>query len=301
MSKILITGGSGLLGKRISQLLVKEGHQVVWLGRVQGEWQGIKKFKWDPETSYIDKEAFDGVEHIIHLAGAGIADKAWTKSYKEELLKSRVKSSALLYRCVHENRFPIKSIVGASAIGYYGYSNSDKVFTEEDKPDASFLSELCVKWENSYTPFSEAGIRVAIIRIGIVLSKDGGFYAKLAPLYKLGLGSVFTKKTNYLSWIHIKDVSALFVFCLKNKNCQGVFNAVSSESTLITDFSRQFAASLNKPLFMPVLPEFFARLIMGERSVMLTKGVRVSNEKIKTLGFEFEFDTAQKALEDLKH
>ena len=301
MSKILITGGSGLLGKRISQLLVKEGHQVVWLGRVQGEWQGIKKFKWDPETSYIEKEAFDGVEHIIHLAGAGIADKAWTKSYKEELLKSRVKSSALLYRCVHENRFPIKSIVGASAIGYYGYSNSDKVFTEEDKPDASFLSELCVKWENSYTPFSEAGIRVAIIRIGIVLSKDGGFYAKLAPLYKLGLGSVFTKKTNYLSWIHIRDLSALFDFCLKNKNCQGVFNAVSSESTLITDFSRQFAASLNKPLFMPVLPEFFARLIMGERSVMLTKGVRVSNEKIKTLGFEFEFDTAQKALEDLKH
>ena len=301
MSKILITGGSGLLGKRISQLLVKEGHQVVWLGRVQGEWQGIKKFKWDPETSYIEKEAFDGVEHIIHLAGAGIADKAWTKSYKEELLNSRVKSSALLYRCVHENRFPIKSIVGASAIGYYGYSNSDKVFTEEDKPDASFLSELCVKWENSYTPFSEAGIRVAIIRIGIVLSKDGGFYAKLAPLYKLGLGSVFTKKTNYLSWIHIRDLSALFDFCLKNKNCQGVFNAVSSESTLITDFSRQFASSLNKPLFMPVLPEFFARLIMGERSVMLTKGVRVSNEKIKMLGFEFEFDTVEKALEDLKH
>ena len=300
MSKILISGGSGLVGKSISQLLLKQGHQVVWLGRVQGEWQGIKKFKWDPETSYIEKEAFEGVEHIIHLAGAGIADKVWTKSYKEELLSSRIKSSALLYRCVKENKFPIKTIIGASAIGYYGYSNSDKVFTEEDKPDTSFLSELSVKWENSYTPFSEAGIRVAIVRIGIVLSKDGGFYAKLAPLYKLGLGSVFTKKTNYLSWIHIKDVSALFVFCLKNKNCQGVFNAVSSESTLITDFSRQFAASLNKPLFMPVLPEFFARLIMGERSVMLTKGVRVSNEKIKALGFEFEFDTVEKALEDIK-
>lgn len=299
MAKILITGGSGLLGKSISQLLVKEGHQVVWLGRVKGEWQGIKKFKWDPETAYIEKEAFEGVEHIIHLAGAGIADKAWTKSYKKELLSSRVKSIALLYRCVRENKFPIKSIIGASAIGYYGYSNSDKMFKEEDIPNASFLSALCVDWENSYIPFSEAGLKLVVLRIGIVLSKEGGFYAKLAPLYKLGLGTTFTRKTNYISWIHLKDLSALVSYCITNQNCQGVFNAVSSEPVLVNDFSRQFAKSLNKPLFMPVLPEFFARLVMGERSVMLTKGVRVSNEKIKTLGFEFEFDTVKKALENL--
>ncbi len=300
MAKILITGGSGLLGKTISKLLLKKGYEVNWLSRKPGEWQGIKKYIWNLEESVIDLKAFEGVDTLIHLAGTGIVDKRWTESYKRDLLNSRVKSSELLFDTIQKNKFPIKTFIGASAIGYYGLSESPKLYIETDEAAKDYLAELTKNWENSYLPFKQSGIRTAVLRIGIVLSKEGGFYAKMAPVYKLGIGTSFGKGNYYLSWIHLKDLCSLILYAIENENCKGVYNAVASNPIRYSEFSKQLAISLNRPLIFPHLPEILIKSILGERAVMLTKGVKVSNAKIKNQGFKFEFDELNTALTELK-
>ncbi len=299
MAKILITGGSGLLGKTISEILLKAGHQVAWLSRESGNYKGIQKYKWDLSKNYIDEKAFEGVESIIHLAGAPIADKRWTDAYKKDIIDSRVKSSELIFSYISKNNYPIKTFIGGSAMGYYGSFISEKIFTEEDEPGNDFLAETCMRWEKSYAPIIEKGIRTAIIRIGVVLSKYEGAYAKMAPPFKLGFGAAVASGNQNFAWIHISDIARLFVHALDDQNINGIYNGVSSESINNKEFSRQLAKSFNKPFFMPNVPAFLLKLAMGEGSIMVTGGVKISNKKIKDSGFKFEFERAQEALRSL--
>ncbi|MDP1800601.1 MAG: TIGR01777 family oxidoreductase [Bacteroidota bacterium] len=299
MSKILITGGSGLVGKTVSELLLKKGHTVVWLSREAGNYNGITKFKWDISKDYIDEKAFEGVESIIHLAGTPIADKRWTHEYKKQIIDSRVKSSELLFNCISKNKFPIHTLVGSSAMGYYGAMQSEKLFLETDNAGTDFLAETCVLWEKSYEPFINSEIRTSIIRTGIVLSKQSGAYAKMAPVFKLGFGAAIASGKQYFPWIHIHDIAAIFVHALSDQKVSGIYNGVASELITNKEFSKQLAKSFNKPFFLPNVPAFILKIVMGEGSVMVTQGLKISNQKIKDTGFKFKFESVETALQSL--
>jgi len=301
MAKILITGGSGLVGKAISELLLKQGHEPRWLGRESGSWHEIQKFKWDISKNYIDEKSFEGVESIVHLAGAGIIDKCWADSYKKEIIDSRVKSSQLLFETISKNNFKIKTLIGASAVGYYGSVQSEHSYEENDAPGKDFLAETCSAWEKSYSPFINSGIRTVVIRTGIALSEKGGAYAKMLPPFKIGLGAAIGNGKQYFPWIHIKDLAGIFIYGLLHPSLNGPYNASSSEPISNKEFSKQLAKSLKRPFFLPNIPEFALKLVLGERAMTVTTGLKISNKKIKKEGFVFEFDDLGKALEDLSN
>lgn len=299
MAKILISGGSGLLGRAISKIIVAAKHEVVWLSRTEGESNGIKKYKWDLSKNYINEKAFQGIDSIIHLAGSGIADKRWTKSYKQEIIDSRTKSLHLIFDTLSKLNIHLDSFIGGSAIGYYGAIQSDQIITETDFSGTDFLAESCVLWEKSYLPFINSDVRTVIIRTGIVLSKNGGAYPKMAYPFKLGLGAGIASGNQFFPWIHIDDIANMFVFALLDKNLHGTFNGVSSEFITNSKFSKLLAASFHKPFFLPNIPAFALHLFMGEGAVMVTEGLKISNQKIKEAGFKFKFETAQQALSQL--
>lgn len=298
MAKILITGGSGLVGRAISELLLKNNQEVNWLSRESGEWNGIKKYKWNIESGEIDIKAFDDVETVIHLAGSGIADKKWTDQYKQEIIDSRVKSSDLLYKTIEKNGLPIKYLIGSSAIGYYGARTSEHLYTEIDAPYHDFLSKSCIEWEKSYDPFIKTGIKTSIIRIGIVLSQEGGAYAKMILPFKFGLGSSLASGKQYFPWIHIDDIAGIFNHIL-NTHYEGIYNAVASDLVNSEQFSKQLAKSLHRPFFMPKIPSFVLKMALGESAAMITEGVKVSNRKIIDAGYKFKFENLSNALRDL--
>ncbi|HOZ86296.1 MAG TPA: TIGR01777 family oxidoreductase [Bacteroidia bacterium] len=299
MAKILITGGSGLLGKAISDLLIKKNHQPAWLSR-SGDGSGpVKKYKWDPEKQYIDEKAFENTEYVVHLAGAGIADKRWTRKYKNEILASRVNTSALLNAYITKNGYGIKTLVGGSAIGYYGARQSENVIHENDHAGNDFLAQTCALWEKSYQPFTRIGIRTPIIRTGVVLSNNGGAYQKLSPVFRTGFGAAIADGRQYFPWIHINDIAAMFVFALFNENMNGVYNGVSSELIDNKTFSEKLAQSFNKRLILPNIPSAALHLILGKRALMLTEGLKISNHKIKVAGFDFQYENVENALQEL--
>lgn len=296
MAKILITGGTGLVGKHLTQSLLKLGHEVVWLSRNAKANSIAKVYEWQPQNRYIDEKAFDGVEYIVHLAGEGIADKNWSDKRITELKESRINTAALLSTYILKLNIPLKAFVGASAIGYYGAITSNKLFTEEDQSATDILGTICKEWELSYEPIKRSNIPLSIIRIGLVLAKDGGMYKKLRPIFNSGLGSAIGNGKQYMPWIHIDDLVEIFISALFEKIPSGTYNAVSSEHITNDDFSKQFANSLNKPFFMPRVPSFLLRLIFGKMSIILLEGSRVSNKKLLDAGFHFKHQHLRDAL-----
>ncbi len=299
MTKVLITGGSGLLGRAISDILLKNNDEVVWLSREEGQYNSIKKYKWDVNAEFIDERAFENVEHIIHLAGAGIADKKWTNAYKKEIINSRIKSSELILNYIKKLNLPIKTLVGASAVGFYGARRSEQLINETEKPYSDFLAQTCVAWEDSYKPFKELGIRTPIIRIGVILSKHGGAYKKMLPPFKYNLGCSIGSGKQYLPWIHVNDVANIFIFALKNNSLKETYNAAANELVTMNEFAKQLAKSINKFIFLPNVPTFILKLVLGESHLMVTEGLKISNQKIKDAGFKFEFEKLSNALKQL--
>jgi uncharacterized protein (TIGR01777 family) len=279
--------------------LIKNKHEPVWLGREEGNFNGIKKFRWDPAQHYTDEKAFEGVEIVIHLAGAAITDKRWTAKYKKEIIDSRVKSSALLFDYISKHNYPVRTLVGASAVGYYGARQSNKLFTENDGPGNDFLAECCTLWENSYKSFIASGMRTTIFRTGIVLSKNGGAYPTLSRPFKSGVGVALASGKQYLPWIHINDLAAMYVNAALNNTMNGVYNAVAPELVTNKQFSKQLAKSLHRPFFLPNVPKVLLQLALGESAIAITEGLKISSQKIKEAGFTFEFENLPQALDDL--
>ncbi|MDI1354546.1 MAG: TIGR01777 family oxidoreductase [bacterium] len=299
MAKILITGGSGLLGRAISRTLLELGHQPMWLSREAGQSGAILKFRWDPETNFIDPAALQGVEYVIHLAGAGIVDKAWSPGYRQEIVNSRVRSSQTLYEAITKQGISIKKLVGASAVGYYGSAESEHSYSEDDEAGTDFLASVCKEWESSYKVFAQSGIQTAIVRLGIVLGKDGGAYPKLARMAKLGLGTVLGKGTQYLPWVHLEDAAAIFVKLLFDETLSGTYNAVSSECQSNREFTHQLATSFKRKVLLPRIPAWVLRLVLGERAISLTHGLKINNGKLISSGYHFKFDNLPTCLADL--
>jgi len=296
MAIILISGGTGLVGKALTKRLLSEGHEVRVLSRNPQSSSQLKSFYWNLEKNEIDEKAFDGVEHIVHLAGSGIADKRWTDARKQDIIDSRVNSMKLITEVVKKKNIQLKSFVGASAIGIYGMTTSEKIFTETDKGANDFLTQSCGQWENSYQQIQALSNKNCIIRIGVVLSKDGGALKRLLPLFQFGLGSAVGSGKQYMPWIHIDDLVSVFYEALFNSNYSGIYNAVSPEETTNQSFSKQLAKSLSKPFFLPNVPAFALKLLFGEMANVLLEGSRVSNQKIINNGFHFQYTTLSEAL-----
>lgn len=300
MAKILITGGTGLIGKHLSSYLTGLGHKVVLLSRrPHAHISNCEVFEWNVETGFINEKAFDGVEHIIHLAGEGIADKRWTKLRKQAIIDSRIKSSALIASYVEKLNCKLKSFVGASAIGIYGAVTSDKIFEEADNSANDFLGTVCRLWESSYVPFQKMGINTNIVRLGNVLATDGGAYPKIAAPFNYGFGSALGTGKQFMPWIHINDLVRVLEAAIFLKLPGGIYNAVASEHITNFQFSKQLAKSLHKPFFMPKVPEFILKLMLGEMACIILNGSRVSNQKLIKQGFRFDFNQLSPALDDL--
>ena len=296
MEKVLITGGSGLIGRRLSFLLKSRGYEVRILSRSNNPKNNYKTFVWNVSEQYINDSAFEGLTHIIHLAGAGIADKRWSEKRKKEIIASRVASTNLLYNTVKRLKTPLNSFISASATGYYGAVTSETIFEEKDKPAKDFLGKVCSLWEDSIFQFNEIKIRTVALRTGIVLSKDGGALKKMKTPVITSLGN----GKQYMPWIHIDDLCELYIKAIEDQEFKGAFNAVSSEHISNLSFSKKISKIFNYPFLALGAPSLILQIVFGEMSTIILNGSRISANKIKQAGFKFKFENLEKALKNLR-
>ncbi len=299
MEKILITGATGLVGRHLTKMLIDNGYSVAWLGRKSNHTGRIQTWFWDIENKAIDEGAFDSVDYIIHLAGAGIGDKWWTAKRRKEIRNSRIRSSKLIYDEVMRKKRHVKAFISASAIGYYGSNTSEKIFTETDPPAGDFLGETCRLWEEAADRFQESGIRTVKIRTGVVLTSSGGALPKLALPVKLGFGSHLGNGYQYVPWIHIDDLCGIFIKALEDTTMTGPYNAVALEHTTNRQLMKTIAGVLHRPMWFPPIPAFVLHLLLGEMSSMLLYGSRVAADRISSAGYEFRYRTLDSTLTHL--
>jgi len=291
MATILITGGTGMVGKLLAEKLTDKKYTVRVLTRSPKK---ENEFAWDISNNFIDEDVFLNLDYIIHLAGAGIADKRWTPKRKQEIIDSRTKSTGLIFQKIKELDIQLKGVISASAVGYYGAITSNKKFTESDSPAKDFLGNVCHLWEKSVLDFEEIGIPTTIFRIGIVLSNKGGALEKM----KTPIITPIASGKQYLPWIHIDDLTNMFVYSIEKK-LKGMYNAVAPEEQTSYSFSKLLAKKTKK-LFLPIgVPTFLLKLIFGEMSIILTTGSRVSSKKIVENGFTFKYKNLEKSLDHL--
>ncbi|MFY0603496.1 MAG: TIGR01777 family oxidoreductase [Flavobacteriaceae bacterium] len=292
MTKVLISGGSGLIGKQLSFLLTTKNYAVNILSRNP---TNSNEYKWDIKQGYIDEKAFENIDYIIHLAGAGIADKRWTSERKQEIIDSRVMSTELLLLKVSELKIPLKGFISASGIGYYGAITSEHIFNESDTANNDFIGNVCQLWEDAALKFDLANIRTTILRTGIVLSKKGGALAKMKTPIISPIGSA----KQYLPWIHIDDICEMYLYSIENPKMKGIYNAVAPEHHTSSSFSKALAKALKRIYIGLPVPGFLLKLLFGELAIILLKGSRVSSKKISQHGYNFKFSKLKDALKDV--
>tara|TARA_R110001592_G_scaffold243783_1_gene504974 strand:- start:216804 stop:217709 length:906 start_codon:yes stop_codon:yes gene_type:complete len=296
---VLISGGSGLVGEAITQILLSKNFSVRHLSRnASRRPDGVDVFAWNPDKGTIDEAAFKDLDYIINLAGASIA-KRWTPQYKSEVLRSRVDGTRLLFNTVEKLGIPLKAFLSASAVGYYPNSLSE-TFSEDDAPGNDFLSLVCQKWEQEAVNFEQIGIKTFRLRIGIVLSTKGGALPQMALPIKYGFGAALGTGKQWMPWIHLEDLAQQFVHCIENDHLEGgVYNAVGPKSVTNKVLTQAIAKSLKSPLILPAVPAFALKLILGEMSETVLASNRCSNEKIHSSGFQYKFPLLEQALNDL--
>jgi uncharacterized protein len=299
MATILITGISGLVGTALTKHLQAKGHTIKGLSRKAGVVNGVSFYKWNVETNEIDENAFTAVDHIVHLAGAGIADKAWTEKRKQEIIESRTQSTKLISDTLQRLGIRLNSFVGASAIGAYGLKTSEHIYTENERETDDFFGKTCLLWEESYAPIIASGVRTVITRIGVVLSPLNGAYVKMKKPFVFGFGSALGTGKQYMPFIHIEDVVGSIEKALFDTQMQGTYNIVASEHVTNKAFSKALAQSIRKPFFLPSVPSFVLKLILGEMYQMITEGSRVNNAKLISSGYALKFPTLEPALKQL--
>jgi len=299
--KILITGGTGLIGSRLTELLLQQGHHISHLSRSPSKNEKIPTFKWDVTKQEIDKEALKDIDTIIHLAGAGIADEKWSKERKKVILESRTQSTQLLNTALKEHDHSVQTFISASAIGYYGYDSGGVVKKEDSSFGDDFLATVTKAWEAKADELSKDhdSIRAVKIRIGIVLSEKGGALAEMAKPVKFMAGAPLGSGEQYMSWIHIDDLCRIFVEAVENEKLEGIYNGVGPNPVTNKELTKQIAKSMGKPLFLPNVPPFVMKLMLGEMASMVLGGSRVSSEKIEKKGFKFAYSTMEEAVNDL--
>lgn len=301
MKTILITGGSGMIGRRLTELLMEKGYDVIWLSREKHIKAEIPRYKWNLLTGEIDKNALEEADVIVHLAGVGIAEGRWTEARKRMIVGSRVRSAHLILDKLKQMNTKIDAFISASAVGYYGSVTSDKVFTEkDDHAENDFLGQTCYKWEEQAKQFTtDMDIRSVSIRTGVVLSKDSELVKKAVLPTKWWLGAPLGKGSQFMNWIHIDDLCKIYIKAIEDETMAGAYNAVAPEDTTNAQFMKTVADLLHKPMFLPRVPEFVFKWFLGEASQIILEGSRVSSQKIQDAGYDFKYNTLRKALKKI--
>ena len=299
MKTILITGGTGLVGQHLQKLLLEKGYHVNILSTnpVKADLKTI--FYWEPKSNEIDINAFKNVDTIVHLAGANIAEGRWSADRKKLIVDSRTETSNLIFNTLKKTQHQVKTIVSSSATGYYGAITTEKKYQETDKSEPDFLGDTCLKWENSVDAFKQLSMRVVKLRTGIVLAKEGGIIKKLSFPIKCGLACALGSGNQYMPWIHIDDLCNMYLKAIEDEQLQGAYNAVAPTDVTNKIFTKAFANSIHRPFFMPAVPAFFLKLILGEMSAILLTGSKVSSRKISETGFTFKYADITKAFNNL--
>lgn len=296
---ILLTGGTGFIGKKLTKLLIENGFSVSILSRsVKPNSDGIIYYKWDVDHGIIDDQAILNADYVIHLAGENIGAKRWTRSRKKAILDSREQSTRLIYTCLKKNNKQLEAFISASGVGIYGAITDDVLCSETTPAATDFLGTVCQKWELACTPIANLGIRTVQIRTGLVLGKGDGVLQKLIPLFQLRLGSAIGSGKQFMPWIHIDDLCRIYLEAIINPDMQGPYNAAINDGTTNVIFSKSLATILGYSIWMPHVPAFLLRFVLGEMAQIILSGRRVASNKIESTGFKFEFVQLNLALKN---
>ena len=297
MKNILIAGGSGLIGQRLTFLLKEKKYNVAWLSRkiIPGQ----LCFKWNIEDGSVDNEAIDFADAVINLAGENIAGRRWNDQAKNKIVNSRIQSTNLLYEKFSKREKKLNAFISSSAVGYYGANTSEKIYKESDDAGTDFLANTCRLWEAAASRFEPAGIRTVIIRTGIVLSANGGMLPKMLIPFKYGLGTAFGTGRQYMPWIHLDDLCEMYISAMEKEKFSGAYNAVAPEHLTAEEFNRILAGTLHKPYFIPNIPSWLIKPVLGEMSSLLLEGSVVSAERIISEGFRFKYPDLHSALTEI--
>ncbi len=295
MKKVLLAGGSGMIGQRLTTLLQKAGYEVSWLSRKKTLPQQVSSFCWNPEKHEIDPTAFEGTFAIVSLAGSHIADGRWTEARKKNIVQSRILAAETLIKGLQSVPNQVQRFVSASAIGYYG-NRGDALLSENVIAGNGFLSSVCSAWEDAY---KKSPVTPITFRIGIVLSKTMGALPEMAAPLKFGICPVPGNGNQYISWIHLDDLCRMLLFAIENENVNGVYNAVAPTPAT----SRDFMFTLRK-IFAPnavavPVPGFMLQLILGEKTALILDSTRASASEIMKAGFTFTFPDLTNALKNI--
>ncbi len=297
MANILVTGGSGLIGNALTRALRPEGHSVRWLSRTSGMTDGVQRFAWDIDRGTVDPAALNGVDHIIHLSGAGIADKRWTEARMRELHASRGGAARLLLKVATENGTQPKSFISASGIGYYGAVTTDHVFAESDPAGTDAIARLTKDWEEAADEWNPT-CRVVKMRTPMVLAREGGALKRLSVPFRFGLGAALGSGKQWMPWVHVDDLVTAYMRAVTDEGMHGAYNVVGAEQPTNTDFMRAVAKALDRPFFLPNVPAFALRSVLGEMSTILLEGSRASNARLLSTGLDLNFANLGMALAD---
>ena len=301
MKTILITGGTGLIGRYLIKSLSKDSNTIYVLTRSESRFENNVNFiNWDPDSQRLDLSNIPAVDYIINLAGASIDGSRWTNSYKRKILESRLNSTSLLFKEIKKLKQKPSLYIGASATGFYK-KNTKVAQVEEDYKGFDFLSDVVAKWEKESNNFMKYGIRTVLLRIGLVLSKDGGVLKKLYPIFKLFLGVPIGSGRQTISWIHIKDLVDFILKSIGDNKISGAYNLTAPEVITNYKFTEELALVWKRPVFPKIFkaPSLIVKLLFGEQSSLVLNGLNVSSNKIESTSFKFSFININSALKDI--
>jgi uncharacterized protein (TIGR01777 family) len=305
MATIIITGGTGLIGHALARALLEKGHHVIILSRKPAGklmHENLSYAGWNVQEQTMDPAVIGAADYIIHLAGAGVAEKRWTNKRKQEIISSRIESSKLIVDSLKNFPNKVKAVLSASAIGFYGPDPvipNPKPFSENAPADDSFLGNTCKQWEESIEPVTQSGIKLVKLRIGIVLSKEGGALKEFLKPLQFGIATILGSGKQIISWIHIDDLVSIFMRAIEDEKMSGVFNAVAPNPVSNKELTLELAKSRGK-FFIPFhVPAFILKLMLGEMSIEVLKSATISCNKIQDTGFRFQFPDIRSSLTDL--
>ncbi|WDF45787.1 TIGR01777 family oxidoreductase [Chryseobacterium sp. KACC 21268] len=298
MKKILISGATGLVGKKLARKLFERGYQVEILVRSKPHNSDFRSYEWNYEKKFLEEGALDNTYIFIHLAGASIS-KRWTRAYKEEVYKSRVDSAQFIFDEMQKRKIYPEAVISSSAVGIYGQTTSQQIFTENDQPANDFLGNVCKDWEEKAFQFQELGSRVVCVRTSTVLSEKGGALGVLKKPIELNVGAALGTGDQYFPWIHIDDLVNIYVKAVEDVSMNGAYNASAPDFINNRELTKKIASHLDKKLWLPNIPKFIIKTVLGEMSVLALEGSRISSNKIENAGFKFQYNNLDAALSDV--